>query len=999
MDMPPGEKVREKMRRTPSNAPREVMRRVINRKVFSVSRYLIPALLLLTLARFSPQAAAQTPEITVTLSVPDNIASEADATDKAQIRLTISEALQSTEDLNVVLSLGGVKRGEYYTLESGGVTNTGSVEFDDDGETAITVELTATIDDNDTDDIVTVSIGPTSFSPSHALQTRGATIKHVIDGSTDITLLDAHLKSTASFASASSSVSESLADFHNVQVNFSPALRQNVANLEFTKGGTATSGGTDYSAQVISPPKAGATSANIIVIISEDNAAESDETAVLTLTAAADARYTVGSPASHTVTITDNDGTRTPPPANPTVSFASASSSAAEDAGSVNVAVNLSPAPTSAITVSYTVGGTATSGTDFAALSGSVPVASNATSVNIPVAITDDSADESDETVILTLTTGSDYAVGSTSAHTLTITDDDDPPVVTPVITISGGNAVTEGAAATFTVTADTAPSANLTVNLTVSENASGGRDFVAAGDEGNKTAPIPANMSSATYSVDTVGDSTDEPNGSVTVTVKAGSGYTIGVNSSASVTVNDNDDSGGTPPPANPTVSFASASSTRAEDAGSVNVAVNLSPAPTSGITVNYTVGGTAASGTDFAALSGSVSVASGATSVNIPVSITDDSADESDETVVLTLTAGSGYAVGSTSAHTLTITDNDSSGGGTPPPANPTVSFASASSSVGEDTGSVNVAVNLSPAPTSGITVNYTVGGTATSGTDFGVLSGSVSVASGATSVNIPVSITDDSADESDETVILTLTAGSGYAVGSTSAHTLTITDNDSGGGTPTPANPVVSFASSSSRAAEDAGSVNVAVNLSPAPTSEMTVNYTTGGTAASGADFAALSGSVQVASGATSVNIPVAITDDSADESEETVVLTLTAGSGYDVGSTSEHALTITDNDDPATSAEDSEIPSAFALAQNYPNPFNPSTTIEFSLDKAQRVSLVVYDVLGHEVRTLMEGVQPAARYSVSFDASHLASGPYLYVLRTEEQTAVRKMSLLK
>ena len=90
---------------------------------------------------------------------------------------------------------------------------------------------------------------------------------------------------------------------------------------------------------------------------------------------------------------------------------------------------------------------------------------------------------------------------------------------------------------------------------------------------------------------------------------------------------------------------------------------------------------------------------------------------------------------------------------------------------------------------------------------------------------------------------------------------------------------------------------------------------------------------------------------------------------------------------------------EIPDAFVLEQNYPNPFNPSTTIEFSLDKAQRITLAVYDMLGREVSVLMDDVQPAARYSVSFDASDVASGTYLYVLRTEEQVAAKTMLLIR
>ena len=93
------------------------------------------------------------------------------------------------------------------------------------------------------------------------------------------------------------------------------------------------------------------------------------------------------------------------------------------------------------------------------------------------------------------------------------------------------------------------------------------------------------------------------------------------------------------------------------------------------------------------------------------------------------------------------------------------------------------------------------------------------------------------------------------------------------------------------------------------------------------------------------------------------------------------------------------EEQEIPTAFALEQNYPNPFNPSTTIAFTLNKTQRATLSVYDLLGQKVQTLVDGVRPAARYRIPFDASDLASGTYLYVLRTEEEIAVKTMLLLK
>ena len=116
------------------------------------------------------------------------------------------------------------------------------------------------------------------------------------------------------------------------------------------------------------------------------------------------------------------------------------------------------------------------------------------------------------------------------------------PIVLRPDLTISGGGAVTEGTAASFTVTASPAPTSPLTVNLTVADAA--GSDFVAAGNEGSKTVTVPTS-GTATYTVATKGDSTDEPSGSVTVTVVSGSGYTVGSPSSAAVMVNDDDDAG----------------------------------------------------------------------------------------------------------------------------------------------------------------------------------------------------------------------------------------------------------------------------------------------------------------------------------------------------------------------------------------------------------------------------------------------------------------------
>lgn len=99
---------------------------------------------------------------------------------------------------------------------------------------------------------------------------------------------------------------------------------------------------------------------------------------------------------------------------------------------------------------------------------------------------------------------------------------------------------------------------------------------------------------------------------------------------------------------------------------------------------------------------------------------------------------------------------------------------------------------------------------------------------------------------------------------------------------------------------------------------------------------------------------------------------------------------------------TGVEDDEsdmLPSAFELAQNYPNPFNPSTTIEFALPTAGEVQLVVYNVLGQEIATLVQGTLPAGTHRVTFDASGRPSGVYFYRLSHEAGVETRKMTLIK
>jgi hypothetical protein len=88
-----------------------------------------------------------------------------------------------------------------------------------------------------------------------------------------------------------------------------------------------------------------------------------------------------------------------------------------------------------------------------------------------------------------------------------------------------------------------------------------------------------------------------------------------------------------------------------------------------------------------------------------------------------------------------------------------------------------------------------------------------------------------------------------------------------------------------------------------------------------------------------------------------------------------------------------------PAEFALMQNHPNPFNPATSINYTLPASGFVTLKVYDMLGKEVATLVNGMQDAGAKIAKLDASQLPSGIYFYTLRTNNFTATKKMLLLK
>ena len=302
---------------------------------------------------------------------------------------------------------------------------------------------------------------------------------------------------------------------------------------------------------------------------------------------------------------------------------------------------------------------------------------------NFSLRVFGDRTAEGNETAVVTIKRAPGTPVGialGTSSATLTITNDDGTP---PVITISRGTSpVTEGAGASFTVNANPAPAANLDVSVAVSQ----GGFVVADSNRGAKTVTINANATSKTYTVPTEDDMIDELNGSVTVTVNSGEGYTVGSTAAATVTVNDNDtaavnvsESGGT-------------SVTEASGAGRTDTyTVVLATQPTHSVTITPT-SATPAAATVSSALTFTTSNWNNAQTVT--VTGVDDNTDQS----------GNRSA---TISHSAASTDANYNGN--------TISIANVTATVVDnDTAAVNISpatVSVTEAAGAGRTDTYTV------------------------------------------------------------------------------------------------------------------------------------------------------------------------------------------------------------------------------------------------------------------------------------------------
>lgn len=603
------------------------------------------------------------------------------------------------------------------------------------------------------------------------------------------------------------------------------ALAVNVS----TASGSATKT-TDYSFSpdyVSSSPfnqftiPAGQASLDIIVTPVNDSTVEGPETVTLQL--GPGDGYVLSGSTSATVTITDDDTVL------PKVSLVATTPTTVENSGAPAVLTfSRTGATTSALTVNYIVSGTATSGADYMALSGSVTIPANAPSATVNVQPVDDSVSESLETVVLTTSGNAGYLVDSLNASATVSIIDDDVQVVNVTATDATATEVdltqpgAQADTATFLVTRTGDASQALTVYYSVSGIYNTGVAAIHGVDY--EALPgmvvIPAGETSAAVTITPRFDSLGE--GAEKVQFQLGAGptnYQLGPNNNAVITIND---------AASDTPYIGVIQMTNAAEPSTNGVfRISARGAGTGAITVNYTMGGTAVAGTDYNITgigSTTITLNNGAeVTKDISVVPVNNAAADPLRTITMTLTpnAAAYQMFAPTSSATMWLKDDDQ----------PTVYVdahqTTTPPTISENGGASKFYLSRTGSTTAPLTVNFTLGGTGVNGTDYTTVansttitgtSGSATIAAGSTGVDVTITSVNNATFTGTRTIILSLAAGS-YSAGP--AATMYLTDDET-------SSQKVGFLTSGSTGGENMSSVTVPVSLTSAATAPTTVEY---------------------------------------------------------------------------------------------------------------------------------------------------------------------------
>lgn len=476
--------------------------------------------------------------------------------------------------------------------------------------------------------------------------------------------------------------------------------------------------------------------------------------------------------------------------------------SVSEAGGSATVTVTRTGGTSGAVAVSYaTSNGTAQAGSDYTLTSGTLNWAhGDAASKTFSVPVLQETTFEPDETLNIGLSAPTGGATLGNSSATLTIVNDDSPaPGTLQFGAVSYAPGEADGSVA-ITVTRANGSDGAASVNYaTANGTATAGGDYTST--SGTLTWAN-GDASAKTFNVPLLQDTVVEGTQSFSVSLSNVSGASLGSPASTNVNIADDDN------PPSGTLQFGADAYSVSEAAGSVTLTVTRVGGSTNAASISYaTTGyGTAAAGSDFTHVSGTLNWANGdSTSKSFNVPILSDAVVEGSENILVELSGAVNAQAGTPSWANITITDGEN-------PIPGTLQLSAASFSTSESSGSLTVTVTRTGGSSGAASINYgTVNGSATAGNDYTAASGTLSWANGdAANKTFNVPIASDALPEGNETFTISLSDASGAGAGSPTSATVTIADVDGtppgAPGTPSFSGVTVSAATASWSAATD-------------------------------------------------------------------------------------------------------------------------------------------------------------------------------------------------
>jgi hypothetical protein len=811
---------------------------------------------------------------TVTLTVGTSTIAESGVTSTTGVTATLSAP--SGQVVTVFLTKSGTATETATSAKTVDYTLGNSITITL-GASAATTTLLSVDDARDESDTETVVIDISSVTNADIF---GGTQRQTVS------IADDDVPSIVTLSVASSLVNESGTTTNTIfTATLTPvAGRDVIVNLD-TTGAAVRNVDYTLSALSITIPE-GSTGGSIVLFASDDALDETDEAVFVFVSSVTNAN---NSSSAQQVNVIDNDPT-------PTVTLSVGTNNISESLGTVQtqVTATLSAVSGLSVTVNIAKSGTAIDTLDYS-LGTQIIIPIETQFASITLATVNDTLDEVDETVIIDITTVTNGTENGTQTQTVTIKNDSVPPTVTLSV---GSTTMGENAGATSTpVTATLSKLSGLqvTVNLAKSGTAADSVDYI-LGSPATALIVIPAGSISAAITLAAVGDTLDETDETVTLSITTITNGSLGTTTVATVTI-PNDDT--------PSVVTLSVGNTNVAEEGSAstNVTATLNKASSFGITVTLTKtpvaqsSGAMIEGTDFV-LGGTITIPALSTTASITFNASPDSLNEFNEAVTIDITVGANATEGSSDGtnverETITIVDNDPL---------PVVTLSVGSTSVSEAGVSTTVTATSTAPAGRDVTINLATSGT-TVAADF-TLAGSMVIPALGTATTTTLSIVNDTLDEdgtvpiANETVVIDISGVTNGTEGSsdgsgTEQETVTIVDDD--------ALPTVTFTFTPTTVFEDSAAsttATVTATLNTASGLGVTVNFAKSGNAIA-ADYS-LGDLIVIAAGQTANSITMTVIGDLLNEGNETVTLDITTVvNGAELG-TQTKTVTITDDD---------------------------------------------------------------------------------------------------